>query len=88
MDQLLRIKQAAELLNVSDKVVRRLVNEGKIRACKIGGQIRIRPTDLDTYVSCTTLPMAAGAPRRRGRPPQTASFSGGRSGYYPGMKVV
>lgn len=48
---LLRIKEVAELLGLSDVRVYQLVNEGKIPAFKVStGSWRIRKTDLLDYI--------------------------------------
>ncbi|BCL83157.1 helix-turn-helix domain-containing protein [Ktedonobacteria bacterium brp13] len=37
MSQLLTVKEIAELLSVNPAMVRRLIKNGKIRGCNIGG---------------------------------------------------
>lgn len=92
---MLTLKDVSERLAVSHMTVRRLVESGAIRASKIGGQLRIRPEDLDLYINQQVVrpyPPAARAlaekpkPKRSpGRPTKSGVPSGG---YYPGMKVV
>lgn len=49
-DKLLSLSQVAEHLSVCVATVRREVKRGAIACCKIGGQIRISPTDLTAYI--------------------------------------
>jgi excisionase family DNA binding protein len=49
-DRLLRIKQAASRLNVSEKTVRRLIDQEKLPSVKIGGLRMIRESDLDAFL--------------------------------------
>ena len=90
--KLLSVNEAAERLGVSHMTVRRLIENGSLRASKIGGQIRIRPDDLELCINQSIVkpwpPVQAAAPkpkRRPGRPPKSGVPAGG---YYPGMKVV
>ena len=47
---LLTLKETAQGLKTSPKTVRRRIEEGKLRAFKVGGQIRIREEDLQAYI--------------------------------------
>jgi excisionase family DNA binding protein len=49
-ERMFRIKDVADLLRVSDKTVRRLIDEGKLPALKLRGLLLIRWTDLETLV--------------------------------------
>ncbi|MBW0158423.1 helix-turn-helix domain-containing protein [Sedimentimonas flavescens] len=49
-EQLLTIPEAAELLRVSIKSIRRWIESGELSAAKLGNQWRIRPQDLDRFV--------------------------------------
>ena len=51
LDTLLSIEQAAERLGTSARFVRRLVFERRIAFVKVGRHVRIRPTDLDTFIA-------------------------------------
>ena len=92
---MLTIKDVAERLTVSERTVRRLIEDGSIRASKIGGQLRLKEDDVELYVNQQVVspwPPAAQAcaakapPKRRpGRPPLSGAPAGG---YVPGMKVV
>lgn len=48
--RLLTIKETADLLRVSQKTVRRLIDSRELAAAKLGAQWRIRPRDLDDFV--------------------------------------
>ena len=50
LNQLLRIKQAAELLQVSTKTIRRRIQDGRLRAYFIAQQWRIDPRDLQLFI--------------------------------------
>lgn len=92
---LLTINDVADRLSVSAWTVRRLIEDGSIRASKIRGQLRFREEDVELYINqqiVTPWPPAASAraaknqPKRRpGRPPKSGVPA---CGYYPGMKVV
>ncbi|MHA4950570.1 helix-turn-helix domain-containing protein [Micromonospora sp. SD19] len=47
---LLRLGQVADELNVSISTVRRLVRRGDLAGCKVGYQIRVAREDLDAYI--------------------------------------
>jgi excisionase family DNA binding protein len=49
-ERLLTIPEAAELLRVSSKTIRRWIDGGDLTAAKLGVQWRIRPRDLDRFV--------------------------------------
>lgn len=48
--RLLTIKDVAAFLQVSDKTVRRLIDQDRLPAIKLGAQWRIRPQDLDLFL--------------------------------------
>ena len=52
-DRLLLLPEVAEILRVSVKTVRRLIDEGKIKIHKIRGRILIRSSELMKYVKST-----------------------------------
>jgi excisionase family DNA binding protein len=49
-DRLLLLKEVAEVLRVSHKTIRRLIDDGKLRSLKVRGRILIRSSDLMAYV--------------------------------------
>lgn len=48
--QLLKISEVAELLNVSQKSVRRYIHSGKLESNKVGGVYRIKEEAVDNFV--------------------------------------
>jgi excisionase family DNA binding protein len=53
VERLLSLQECAELLQVSEATVRRLVRRGELPASKIGGEtgpLRVAPADLRAYV--------------------------------------
>jgi excisionase family DNA binding protein len=44
------VKEAANILNVSEKTVRRLIKKRLLREIKIGGLIRVAPVDLEDLI--------------------------------------
>lgn len=53
-ESLLRIKEAAACLRSSDKTVRRLIVDGKLRSIKIRGLRLIRASDLNALIQIGT----------------------------------
>lgn len=51
MTKLLDTKEAAIVLGVSSRTVRRLVQEGKLRVVPVRGAVRIHPDDIDDYIA-------------------------------------
>jgi len=51
MDDFLTIAQVAELLQLSDKTIYRLAQQGEIPAFKVGGSWRFRASDIDQWVA-------------------------------------
>jgi DNA (cytosine-5)-methyltransferase 1 len=49
-NQMLRIKDVANELNVSQKSVRRYIHSGKLKSNKIGGVHRISETELEDFL--------------------------------------
>ena len=47
---LLTIKDVAALCRVSEKTIRRWIKAGDLPAARLGGQVRIRPRDLDIFI--------------------------------------
>jgi len=48
---MLTIEDVAKILNVSPATVRRLIEDGELKAKKIRGQWRIKKEDLDAYLA-------------------------------------
>lgn len=51
MDDYLTIAQVAELLQLSEKTIYRLAQQGEIPAFKVGGSWRFRASDIDQWVA-------------------------------------
>ncbi len=55
MDDLLTVNQVARLLKVHSLTVRRYINEGRLKAIRLGGNIRVSQSELksfsETYIS-------------------------------------
>lgn len=49
-DKLLFIPEVAELLRVSDKTIRRMITDGKLRSGKLRGQRVVRMSDVNALV--------------------------------------
>ena len=86
MGKLYNLQEAAERLTVSESTVRRLINQGKLRAYKVGAQLRIADEDLTAYLRSCLIPLPPPPKPKHGSKPAPAGRNG--CGYYPGMKVV
>ncbi len=49
--RLLTFRQVADALGVSESSVKRVVDRGELPAVKVGGAVRVRTDDLDSYVA-------------------------------------
>jgi len=47
---MLTVEEVADILRVSTQTVRRLIDDGDLRAIKVRGQWRIKREDLDDYI--------------------------------------
>jgi len=52
-EPLLNIAAVANRLGVSTRTVRRLLDDGKLAFHRIGGSLRVSPSDLETYLRLT-----------------------------------
>ncbi len=48
---LLTVRETAEHLRVSPRTVYRLIHDGQLRTVSIASELRVRPGDLDAYLS-------------------------------------
>lgn len=64
-DPLLTYDQSGEYLNTGARYVRRLVHEGRIEYVRIQGQVRIRRSVLDAYLTAQTRPATGTDPTRK-----------------------
>ena len=54
-NELLTVSQVAEYLQISEKTIRRLIANGKIKASKVGGRAwRIKESDIEHYLNENT----------------------------------
>lgn len=49
MDNLLSVRQVAYILKVHHLTIRRYIKEGKLKAVRLGGNVRIRENDLNEF---------------------------------------
>ena len=50
MEKLLTMKEVAELLQVSEKTVKRIMERGELAGAKVGRAWRFTPADVKDYV--------------------------------------
>lgn len=67
MDNLLNVNQAAYILKVHPLSIRRYIREGKLKAIKAGGNVRIRESELQSFNRDFT-PREKPAPQPNGIP--------------------
>ena len=81
MEKCMSVREVAELMGVSEGTIYRLANKkGGIKAYKVGGCIRFKPSDVNAYLEAREI-----------KPPEKSAkpFSGmTRFKYTPGMRVV
>ena len=51
---LLKVAEVAQILNVSDSHVYRLIKSGELPSVRMGRSLRVKPADLDEYISNKT----------------------------------
>jgi excisionase family DNA binding protein len=61
---LLTMEQAAELLNVTPRMIRRLIAERRIGYVKVGRYVRLRPKHIEEYLSANDHPASRGGRHR------------------------
>ena len=60
-NEILNIRETAELLRVAEKTVYSMAQRGELPAFKVRGQWRVRRVDLDAWINAQRAP----APARR-----------------------
>ncbi len=48
--ELLNVKQAQEILRISERTVFRLIKDGELMGFKVGREWRFEPSDIDAYI--------------------------------------
>ncbi|MDO8731951.1 MAG: helix-turn-helix domain-containing protein [Actinomycetota bacterium] len=66
VDSLLTIEQAAEILAVNTRMIRRLVESRRIAFVKVGRHVRFRESDLVSAMQAWTIQPSARSVSRRG----------------------
>jgi excisionase family DNA binding protein len=56
-DPLLTVPEVAELLNTSERYVRRLIEERRIEFIRIGRKVRITGSVVDALIDCGRVPV-------------------------------
>lgn len=65
MTGLLSVQEVARLLHLHEMTVRRYIRQGRLKAVKVGGRVRVRPEDLELFMkpidrekqaSCIAIP--------------------------------
>ena len=51
LDELYTTKKAAEKLHIHINTLYRYIDEGRLKAVRMGGLLRIKETDLDDFIS-------------------------------------
>jgi len=74
MDDLITVKQAAILLKVHPLTVRRYINEGKLKAVRAAGNVRISHSDLRTMQE-SYIPHQKISKQSSNTPPSTTPFA-------------
>jgi len=49
---LLSVDAVASILSVSSKTVRRMIERGALRTCRVGRLLRVKRADLAHYIAC------------------------------------
>lgn len=76
-EQLLSIGTTAERLSVSLPTVRRWIKAGALPAYKLGGQVRIKPADIDALLEASRIhPTSSRSAALAPRPPRPAASGG------------
>jgi excisionase family DNA binding protein len=75
MDTLLNVKQAAFILKVHPLTIRRYIREKKLKAVKVGGNIRIPEEELQNFHKEVTIGEKSPSPAIRIKQTPTKQFS-------------
>jgi len=58
--KMLNVKEIAELLNIAEMTVRRLIASGRLQHCRIGDRILCTEQHLDEFIRDSTVGSKAG----------------------------
>lgn len=78
LENMLAKKDVAKILNVSPTTIYRMVGKGELKAHKVRGSIRFKPSDVEAYLAANAIKA----------PEKPQPYVKGRFTYKPGMKVV
>ncbi len=53
---LITASEAAERLGCTEKMVRKMANDGRLPSVKVGALLRFRPLDIDAFVATNLRP--------------------------------
>ena len=56
MTELLTVEEAAKICNLHPLTIRRHIKQGKLKAIKVGGRIRVKREDLDQFMQSVAAP--------------------------------
>lgn len=73
--ELLTVREAATRANVSEKTIRRRIEDGELAPIRIGSALRVRASDLANLLAATlqnSEPSKSACPRRRRTPTGSA----------------
>lgn len=74
MDDLLTVKQAAILIKVHHLTIRRYIADGKLKAVKVGGNVRISEKELRDFTQAYNTQTKT-AKAEKATPPSTSPFA-------------
>lgn len=66
MSKLLTIREVSQILNISERTVSREVARAKLRATRVGRQVRVTQEDLDEYIESNRVVQQVKATRLEG----------------------
>lgn len=73
--RLLSVKDVAQFCGLSEKAVRRGIDDGELHAVKLRSRLRVGPQDLEEWLAGRRHRQADPlGPRRRGRPAKPGTF--------------
>mgnify|MGYP003654081851 CR=1 FL=1 len=52
---ILSVKEVADYLRVEHKTVRKLIDEGKLKAARVGRGLRVKESDIEAFLDQNTV---------------------------------